>query len=922
MSDRRLLESVADAVAAAEAVDWSDVARAAKSRDADLIRQLRVVSAIGAKHRCHSVPGPTQWSRVAETGVALVLAIAVVRLAVVVLSPSAPPCPTAWPLVVNALLFGVAGMVLLAGGGRDRRLPLLGGLFLTISSAFVTVLLPSSGACYGAVDSALRSLQPEAFLALTLWRFVRGFPVDTERPAEDRVSRTFVNISLGVGAVLFMANAVDGCGDGTTPAWSTALLELLNRDDSWSTYWPLLLAVAAPAVPFLLWKTRLEAHDERRRVMLFVGALALGLTPFVLAVVSTPLLPILREPSVHQRVGVVLYAALASIVPITAYSVAVDRVMDLQFVIGTTLKYALARYAVWVLSLGPIVYVGFDIYTNQQLTIAQYFERSRPVGPLAISAVGLITLTLRQQLLRAIDRWFLIEPFEQSQTLARLEQRCREGRSLRGLSKALSTELSRVLRAPVAVLLINDAGTELVPVEGSTGPIRRDSTLVGVLRSTRGDVPLDARALASIGRLLLPVDREWLRDASVQLLCPLIGSTGMLLGAVSIGEAKTGLPYSSPHFALVTAACGRVAVEIENRRLLGREGDGSGPSGACTNQGLNWRDEPAVQCPDCGLVWSPETRRCSCGMSTVVAALPLLIQGKFRLERLVGAGGMGVVYLAVDMVLDRKVAVKTLPSLRSESAQRMHREARTMAKVLHPHLALIYGTEEWHGTPLLVVEYLNGGTLRDRISRGPLPYDAAIELGIVLADVLDHVHGAGVLHRDVKPSNIGYTSDGRPKLLDFGLALLDGSPEVATRRPATEPLAPDQVREALRLSTDADATVTVADRLVGTPLYLAPEALAGVPPQPSFDLWGLALVLYEALAGRHPFAGADSAAVLTAVERARVPDIRDYRPTCPVGVAGLLRDALAPSIAQRPASAGALRSELNRLREAIPQHAH
>ena len=918
MSDRRLLESVADAVAAGEAVDWPDVERAvAKSRDADLLQQLRVVSAIGAKRRSHAPTDPTWWSRTVEAGVALVLAIAVVRLAFAVLSPSALPCPTAWPLVVNALLFGVAGIVLLAGGGRDRRLPLLGGLFLAISSAFVTVLMPSTGACAdGAVVSPLRSLQPEAFLAFALWRFVQGFPVDNQRPAESRISRIFVNVSLGVGALLFAVNAVDGWGDETTPAWSITLLELLDRDYSWSTYWPLLLAVAAPAVPFLLWKTRLEAHEERRRVMVFVGAVALGLTPFVLAVVSTPFLPVLRDPSVHQRVGVVLYVALASIVPITAYSVAVDRVMDLQFVIGTTLKYALARYAVWVLSLGPIAYVAFDIYTNQQLTIAQYFERSRPVGPLAFSAAGLIALTLRQHLLGAIDRWFLIAPVEQSQTLARLEQRCRKGCSLRGVTGAVAAELSRVLRAPVAILLINDDGTELVPVEGTTGPIRRDSTLVEVVRSTRGDVPLDAHMLGSIGRLLLPAEREWLNEAGVQLLSPLIGSAGTLLGLVSIGAASTGLPYAAAHVALVTAVCGRVAVEIENRRLLGREADRS------SRQGLDWRDEPAVQCPDCGLVWSPETRRCSCGASTVGAALPLLIQGKFRLERLVGAGGMGVVYLAVDMVLDRRVAVKTLPSLRSESARRMHREARTMAKVLHPHLALIYGTEEWHGTPLLVVEYLNGGTLRDRIRRGPLPFDMAIELGIVLADVLDHVHGAGVLHRDVKPSNIGYTGDGRPKLLDFGLALLDGSPEVALQRQKMEPLSPDQVREAVGRSTDPDATVTVADRLVGTPLYLAPEALAGVAPQPSFDLWGLALVLYEALAGRHPFAGADSAAVLAAVERARVPDIRDYRPTCPVGVATLLGAALAPSIAQRPASACALRSELNRLRETIPQHAH
>ena len=108
--------------------------------------------------------------------------------------------------------------------------------------------------------------------------------------------------------------------------------------------------------------------------------------------------------------------------------------------------------------------------------------------------------------------------------------------------------------------------------------------------------------------------------------------------------------------------------------------------------------------------------------------------------------------------------------------------------------------------------------------------------------------------------------------------------------------------------------MTGADGLAGTPLYLAPEALAGCAPRPSFDLWALALVLYEAIAGRHPFAADDGRAALAAVERADVPDIRDCRPTCPVGLAAFLRDALSRDIAPRPATAAAMRNELHLLR--------
>ena len=920
MSDRRLLESIADAVAGGEAVDWPDVERAAaKTRDADLLQQLKVVSAIGAKRRPEAPTGPTRWSQCREICVSFLLCIAIVQLALAILGAPAVLGRVAWLHVANVVMFGAGGVVLLAGGGRDSRLPLLGGLFVTIGSSFAASLMPSAEAGHVPLAAVFRPLLPEAFLPLMLWRFVREFPVDTQRPRARRFADVLVNVSFGVGAMLFTMNAVGDLGDGKTSVQLMALLDLVERTDAVSVYWPLLFAIAIPAIPYLLWKTRFAGREDRRRVRLFVGALAVGLTPFALAVVATPFVPVLRDGLVQQRLGVVLYAALASIVPVTAYSVAVDRVMDLRFFVRSTLKYATARYAVWAMSLGPIAYVGFDIYANQQLTIAQYIEGSRPVGPLALSVVGLVTLTVRQHLLRAIDRWFLVEPNDQSQTLARLEERLRLAGSLRGVTQALAGELRRAIHAPsVSVLLVNDEGTQLVPVEGTTAPIPRESTLVEVLQSTHGDVQFDTRALRSIGRLLLPADRAWLRNSGVQLLAPLIGSGDTLLGVVAVGGTGSGLPYTTPHFALVTAACGRAALQIENRRLRRRAGGMSRTRRQRGERGLNWTDEPAVQCPACSLVWSPETPRCSCGAATVTAALPLLVQGKFRLERLIGAGGMGVVYCAVDMVLDRKVAIKTLPRLRYESPERLHREARTMARVLHPNLALIYGTEEWRGTPMLVVEYLDGGTLRDWIHRGPLSFASAIDLGIVLADVLDRMHGAGVLHRDVKPSNIGYTGDGRPKLLDFGLALRDLA---SGGRSAAGPLSA-QVREALDRSTDPGSTVTVAERLVGTPLYLAPEALAGIPPQPSFDLWGLALVLYEALAGRHPFAVGDTTTVLAAVEKARVPDVRDYRPNCPVGLAVLLQNALSRSIPRRPPSAGAMRAGLRRLQGAVPQHAH
>jgi serine/threonine protein kinase len=267
------------------------------------------------------------------------------------------------------------------------------------------------------------------------------------------------------------------------------------------------------------------------------------------------------------------------------------------------------------------------------------------------------------------------------------------------------------------------------------------------------------------------------------------------------------------------------------------------------------------------------------------------------------------VYLAVDLALDRKVAIKTLPAIRLEYAARLHREARAIANVLHPNLALIYGAEEWKGTPLLVFEYLEGGTLLDSLRRGPIALEEVIDLGTLLADALDRVHSSGVLHRDIKPSNIGYTSQGVPKILDFGLAaILDRSRGDGTV-PAVLPSDPGLIAE-LAWGAEPTTSLTITQQLVGTPLYLSPEALAGQAPQASFDLWSLSLVLYQCFAGRHPLAGESIVDLVKTIRHGTFPDIRDFQPACPPAFAAFLNDALSPVAARRPASAAEMRTRL------------
>jgi serine/threonine protein kinase len=206
------------------------------------------------------------------------------------------------------------------------------------------------------------------------------------------------------------------------------------------------------------------------------------------------------------------------------------------------------------------------------------------------------------------------------------------------------------------------------------------------------------------------------------------------------------------------------------------------------------------------------------------------------IERRLGAGSMGVVYRARDTALERDVAIKTLPEVSEAAVARLRWEARAMAALDSPGLATIYGLEVWRRTPALIVEYLPGGTLADRLRSPPaLPEREVVRLGLDLARALSVIHGRGLLHRDIKPSNIGLTAAGTPKLLDFGLAVF--------RAPA---------RDAGHRGNAAAVAPLAADRPAGTPAYMPPEALAGAPASPSSDLWALSVVLYEALTGARP----------------------------------------------------------------------
>jgi len=224
--------------------------------------------------------------------------------------------------------------------------------------------------------------------------------------------------------------------------------------------------------------------------------------------------------------------------------------------------------------------------------------------------------------------------------------------------------------------------------------------------------------------------------------------------------------------------------------------------------------------------------------------------GAYEVVALEGVGGMGEVYRARDTKLRRDVALKVLPERFAADPHRLARftrEAHVLASLNHPNIAVIHGIEEAGSTPALVMEWVDGDTLADRIARGPLRAEDALAIAKQMADALEAAHGAGVIHRDLKPSNVKVRPDGSVKVLDFGLAK------------ALNPMEPTE-DDALTMTAQAGQTV-----MIGTAPYMSPEQARGQKVDKRTDVWAFGCVLYEMLAGRRAFAGENSAATVAAI---------------------------------------------------------
>ncbi|HEX4965428.1 MAG TPA: serine/threonine-protein kinase [Thermoanaerobaculia bacterium] len=828
----------------------------------------------------------------------------------------------AFPYVFYGLFaaaFGATGIMLLLGGRQDRRAAALGGFFLATATTWSTHPLARAAVGHSSLNlfSVFVDLKLDAFMAWFLWRFVRDFPHPAVSLPVRRRIQVAVRVSAACGGILFGLNLIPLLAEasGSPGGWGQQVWFTPQRGQG--LYYSVVMGLTGAAFCLLSWKAYTSRGEEKRRGRVFLQLLALTLAPMVAEVLMELFIPGYDEhlhTHPRQHLATVVTVLLPGLtLPVTVpYTVLVHRVLDVRLIARRALHYALARYSALALVAIPLAALAAYLAGHSESSLAELFSGPRVLLLLAVAAVGFAGLRYSKPLLDAIDRRFFREQYDARRILTLLVDRIRSIRDAPSLANLVAREIDLALHLESVALLALDPRSGMLADPRNRARKLDASSQLALIASNASD-PLEVDLEDPQPALLKLPERErhWLVDSGFRLIVPILARDGSLLGLIGLGEKKSGLPFLREDRELLHAIASSAAwvLELDHERPL--QPFWQVPP-APPPEPAPAASELARECSNCGVLHPSYTVFCSsCSRRLETSRVPYVLPAKFRFEQRIGEGGMGVVYRGSDLSLGRPVAIKTLRRVSPEDAMRLRREARTAAAVSHPHLASVFGMETWQGTPMLVMELLEGGTLAQRIFREALPEKATVELGIAMAGALGQLHLADILHRDLKPSNIGYNRDGVPKLMDFGIArvifelrdeegfeeLEDDEPDVAFSPAGGEGLDPRH-------------------RFVGTLSYLSPEAVQGEPADASFDLWGLSVVLYECLLGRKVFGGTSSQ-VVARIRSGRVPDFAQVCPGRSPVLAGFFRDALHPTLSRRPATAQELRRRLEAVREEL-----
>jgi hypothetical protein len=577
---------------------------------------------------------------------------------------------------------------------------------------------------------------------------------------------------------------------------------------------------------------RLLDVNERRRVrVVLLGTLigAIGGTPVVLSYWRDSANPLdqsyLAAP--FATAGTFLFLVL----PLSfAYAILRHRLFEISVMIRQGLRYALARHALSAFVPALLVVLGSDLFVHGDEPIGQVV-RSRAWLYVALAGGTVIARSRRQVWLDALDRRFFRESYNAQRLLRAIADDVRQAPSLPPAAPAIVGRIEQALHPRFVALLLRDdhhrdyRTVAASPDQRAHVSLAADNKVLALARLLGKPLDLGGSRTEWLARKLPGADAGVLQEAAIELIVPVGSADGSKDGAASgllvLGAKRSEEPYSEDDLELLMAIAENLALRLP------------------AVDSASARVARFEECPACGSCYEPGTTRCPTEGTTLVAvAAPHLLAGRYRLERRLGGGGMGTVYAALDLLLDRRVAAKLVRNDLAglpDAAERFQREARLAAAFSHPNVVTVHDYGIADGQAFFVMELLDGQTLRDVMrAEGRIAWPRAVAILRDVAAAVDAAHRLRLVHRDLKPENICLVSYGageRAKVLDFGIAKL---------------FTPD--------GSDVIATHTTGGAMLGTPWYMAPEQLRGEPPDPSWDLWALAVIAFEMLCAAHPFA--------------------------------------------------------------------
>jgi tRNA A-37 threonylcarbamoyl transferase component Bud32 len=566
--------------------------------------------------------------------------------------------------------------------------------------------------------------------------------------------------------------------------------------------------------------------------------------------------------------------------------------MPIRVILRKPIQYLIAKSTLALYASIPFILIAIYFYQLRQQTIANIVGQWEFGLLLLFCIIGVAVFSKRESISKSIDQRFFRNKVDHQLLLFDLNNSIRNSVGEDDLYHKILKIVQDAVHAKVCFLYLLDNSSgqyrnamdreEVLDLRCSL--IDRISQSSNPIYTTEDQHSLAAESL------------QWLQQKEIELILPLTSSNGKLMAFGGLGEKHSELKYTSDELKLLQSLIGPMVLAMENQNFR------TSTSPATPNHTPRSKSTAGLcyYCSQCGVVTSDRTKSC-CGAKLIPSQLPFAIHTRFHLEKFLGEGKSGEVYLAYDIDLMRRVALKTLHATSADEAHLLRQESVAAAATNHKNIATIYDALVWQQTPILVFEYLAMGTLSQQIKKGPLAIAEVIKLGVALSDALGHLHSKDILHRDIKPANVGYTVDLSPKIMDFGLA------RVSRKHNRKERL---NIND---LSIEETRTTINNHQWIGTPLYWSPETIEGQAPGPWTDTWALCTVLYESLTGAHPFLKETWPESMQLITSGEVIPPNSVRRDCPVELSELLVRGLQKSRNDRLSTAEDLQKGFQRL---------